>query len=157
MPSTEKFKSFSIKELKSIIKTEEFDNEVIEHKYDYDEEYDDYTHIDWDCEMCDVEKELSFKNFVKFSKNPGMLPYFENSSSISKNINISEIKIGDYSKYLSRPGTSDYAFEYVECIWFRFDETIDKYIVKWRKSNSNEKPFNSYYTAKENININRKL
>lgn len=156
MPANEKFNNFSDDELMYIVKNDSTTvGEVIEHNYEYDNEEDEYMHIDWDCYMCEIEDELSFRKYLKLSKKPGALPY--SKKSIFQNINISELQTGDYAKYLDKPGVSDYTNTYAECVSIRFDENIEKYIVEWRKSNSDEKSFYTVYDVKDELRINRNL
>jgi len=156
MPSNEKFNNFSDDELIYIVKNESTTaGEVIEHNYEYDNEEDEYMHIDWDCYMCEIKNELSFRRYVKLSKKSGELPYFE--KSIFQSISVSDLTVGDYARYLDKPGSSDYANTYAECVSVKFDENIEKYIVEWRKTNSDEKSFYAVYDTEDDVRINRKL
>lgn len=123
-----------------------------EHGYEYDEENDfDGVHTYWDCWVCAAEDVRNDREFTKFSVLPGNLPRFK--MSVSKNITIDELKVGDYARYAPVPGitTSTYA----ECLSVKFMENDGIYFVKWRKSNTEDKPFSAVYEANDNLNIVR--
>ena len=114
MMNVEKFKEMTDEELEKFI----YDND---HNEQYDDEYNDENpisdsllHIYWDCEKCEAESEKEHRYLVSISKNSGNLPFMK--KSVSQSIFAEEVKVGDYTRYLSRPETSDYPNEYAECI-----------------------------------------
>lgn len=136
---------------------EELSNFIYEN--DHNEEYDegDLVHIEWDCAKCDAQTEKSSRFNLKQSKLPGHLPYKARTNTLSTNLFVSEVQIGDYARYLSKPGTSDYAYEYAECISIKLDESIGEYTLEWRKTNTDEKSFFATYDELDNLNIIRKI
>lgn len=138
---------------------EEFIN-ISEHNEEYDDEeetnYDnEVIHIYWDCEKCDAEKEKEHRYQVQISKEPGNLPFMKNS--ISKSVLAIEVRTGDFAKYLSRPGTSSYPYEYAECLEVWCDPDYGRISIKWRKTNTTENSFYAVYDSTDNVSIIRAL
>ena len=115
-----------------------------------DDETGEWIHSYFACEPCDAEKELNRREYVKNSKKPGRLPVSKNGSS-SHNVLAKEVKIGNFARYLSKPGMSEYAFEYAEALNVYADDEFT--VILWRKTNSDEKPFAVSYAATDNLSI----
>lgn len=127
---------------------------------DHNEEYDDeeltFIHIQWNCEKCEAETEKERRYQLAMSKKSGNLPLIKNR--IAKSIFAGDVKIGDYARYLSRPGTSDYPYEYAECVAVWYDPNLfDKTTIEWRKTNTDDKPFSVIYDSLDKVNIIRSL
>jgi len=126
-----------------------------DHNEEYDEEHD-LVHIYWDCEKCEAESEKEYRYQVLISKDSGNLPFMERS--ISKIIFAGDVKVGDYTKYLSRPGVSNYPYEYAECVALWYDSNLTgKVTIEWKKTNTSDKPFAVMYDTLDNVNIIRSL
>lgn len=140
--------SFSVSELKNIVRNDEHN--------EYDDEDGNWIHADWDCIVCDAEKEIELRRYIKESKKPGhcprlYVPGVHTGTSCSKRAD--ELRPGMYARYLSRPGVSDYPYEYAEIISLRFTAK-GKVKVKWRRTNDETAPiFTATYKASEYLNV----
>lgn len=153
MMDVRKFKEMTDEELEKFISDNDHNNE-----YDDEESInsDSLIHIYWDCEKCEAESEKELRYQVRISKYPGNLPFMKNA--VSQRILAGDVKPGDYASYLSRPGTSNYPNEYVECISLWCDSTLpDKTTIEWRKTNTDDKSFFVIYDNFDNVNIVRSL
>lgn len=127
-----------------------------EHNEKYDED-NILIHYKDNCEKCNATNERKSRSKAKM---PLTISHVGKGSGVVTFIRIlvSELKIGDFASYLSRPGISDYAQEQAKCISIKYIEDIKKYIVEWQGSISNdEKPFSVIYDEDDDLSIMRPL
>ena len=126
---------------------------------EYEEEEDgwDSSYHSWECRRCELETIYNNKRADSESVLPGKLPILSGVPYIIKNVSIEELELGDFARYLSMPGISDYPFEYAECLSIDHEEGMDDYRVTWKKTNSGDSPFTVVYSTGTNLNIIRKL
>lgn len=125
------------------------------HHYLVDEEEPSRAlHADWDCETCDAEHLLSHRRYLRESLLPGACSITGESGKIftSHNIAAREVEEGHQARYLSRPGVSDYPYEYAEVL--EVAKTHEEVAITWRMTNSPEAlPFTTVYEPDERLNV----
>lgn len=111
-------------------------------------------HADWDCETCDAELLFTHRRHLRESRLPGAcsITSEEGKSYICENIAASNLAVGYQSRYLSRPGVSDYPHEYAEVLAVKHEDT--GVIATWRRTNSPEEAsFVAVYAPDERLNV----
>lgn len=151
-------KNLSDEELKKL-----FDNDTIEHYYVYeeDEEWEDGNvnydyesepiHYYWDCDLCEIEKELKKRRSAKEKTMPGNIPY--NGNVVMKNVTADDLAVGDCVKFYPKPGT--FYNYYVECLSVKKNDNV--VVAEWRKTNTEEISFTADYDNKDSVDIVRPL
>lgn len=141
--------TLSTKDLKALVAADE-------HNEFEDEETHEWLHAYWDCAVCDAEKEIEARRHRKEAKKPGRCSaiYIPGVQlAVAKNVAARELRTGMQARYLSRPGVSDYPYEYAEALTVarRKDGKIE---VEWRKTNSPTGPsFTAVYGPDEDLRV----
>lgn len=127
----------------------------VEHN-EYEDEDGNWIHADWDCTVCDAENELETRRHDRESRKPGNCPrlYVPGvHTGTSCSMRADKLRPGMYARYLSRPGVSDYPYEYAEIISLRFTKK-GKVKVRWRRTNDDNAPvFTATYKPSEHLNV----
>ena len=149
MSNFDALNTYSKKKLKAIVEAEEHN--------EFEGEDGDWIHAHWDCEACEAEKVLSRRRHLKESKKPGRcsaiyIPGVQTATS--KNVSASELKVGYQARYLSKPGSSDYPFEYAEIV--SIERHGKKLHIEWRRTNTDpdaHPSFTADYKLNDSVNV----
>lgn len=142
--------SYSKKKLKELIASEEHN------AFEDEEEQGNWIHAYWDCEICAAEQVIERRRHLKDSKKSGhcSLVSIPGVQGVTyRNIDISELGIGYQARYLSKPGSSEYPYEYAEVI--SIEREGKKYHVEWRRTNTDSTvlSFFTIYDKRDNLNV----
>lgn len=143
------------KELLSVVPLEDlqefYSTEGVEdHVEEYQSEFHWYNHDREDCLLCLVEAEIEDRRLQEESEKEGALP---RGRSSYQSLRADLLKVGDYARYQPYPGAGDYAHVAAEALEVRKEK--GKVFVTWRKTNSQEEPFEVTYEGDKYLNISR--
>lgn len=140
-----KISSMSDADLAALVARDEHN----EYEDDHDDEYSEWIHAYWDCATCDAENEIGRRKHVAESRLPGRCPL---TAKTHKSIRAGELSVGMFARYLSRPGVSDYPYEYAEALSVkRIGDAIE---VEWRMTNSPDSPvFHASYAIDDSLRV----
>jgi hypothetical protein len=104
------------------------------------------------CQWCTVDRTVKTLKRIAESKLPGNLPRPpEGYGHKYYSCDASDLKVGMFARYLSRPGSADYPYEYAE-----LKEIVREglsVITWWQKTNSGDAPFTAVYASDDGVNV----